>query len=66
MNRWFVIAVAILVIGAVLIFLNQPQECDDIGGVGRCGALVSPFLIGFVTIMIAAFLAFLGLMRGSR
>jgi hypothetical protein len=33
---------------------------------GRCGPLISPFLIGFVTILVVAFLCFLGLMRGSR
>jgi hypothetical protein len=67
MNRWFLIVAAVLAVGIGLIVLGpQPQDCNDIGGVARCGPLISPFLIAFVTILVVAFLCLLGLMRGSR
>jgi hypothetical protein len=66
-NRWYLIALPVLIVGIGLIVLVPwPQACDDIdGGARLCGSPVHPFTVGFVTILVAAAFGFLGLMRGS-
>ncbi|HET6713630.1 MAG TPA: hypothetical protein VFI59_07970 [Actinomycetota bacterium] len=63
MNRWFVLAIAVLVVGLVVTFRLPWGDCDLLP-TPECGEGPNRFFVGSVTVVLSAFLAMLGVIRG--
>ena len=62
MNRWYVSAIVVLVGGLVVTSRLPWDDCDLV--TAACGEGLSRFFVGSVTVIISAFLAMIGLVRG--
>jgi hypothetical protein len=60
-NRWYVFAIVVLVVGFVVTSRLPWGDCDP---TAECGQGLSRFFVGSVTVFLSAFLAMLGLVRG--
>ncbi len=61
MNRWYALAIVVLVGGLVVTFRLPWGDCDQV--TAACGEGLNRFFIGSVTVILAVFLAMLGLVR---
>lgn len=62
MNRWYVFAIAVLVVGLVVTFRLPWGDCDQL--TAECGEGLDRFFVGSVTVILSAFLAMVGMVRG--
>lgn len=62
MNRWYVFAIAVLVVGLVVTFRLPWGDCDQL--TAECGEGLNRFFVGSVTVILSAFLATVGMVRG--
>jgi hypothetical protein len=61
-NRWYALAIVVLVVGLVAMFRLPWGDCNQV--TAECGEGLNRFFVGSVTVMLTAFLAMLGLVRG--
>jgi len=61
-NRWYVLVIAVLVVGLVVTFRLPWGDCDQF--TAECSEGLNRFFVGSVTVILSAFLAMLGLVRG--
>jgi hypothetical protein len=61
-NRWYALAIGVLAIGLVMTFRLPWNDCDQV--TAECGEGLNRFFVGSITVILALFLAMLGLVRG--
>ena len=62
MNRWYVFAIVVLVVGLVVTFRLPRGDCDQL--TAECGEELNRSFVGSVTVILSAFLAMVGMVRG--
>ena len=62
MNRWYALAIVVLAIGLVMTFRLPWNDRDQV--TAECGEGLNRFFVGSITVILALFLAMLGLVRG--
>jgi hypothetical protein len=61
-NRWYALAIVVLVVGLVVTLRLPWGDCDQL--TAECGEGLNRFFVGTVTVILSAFLAMLGMVRG--